>query len=182
MFMCRYMPLPSPIPYFESSNLDWIKFQPFDEDLLHSPSFCILPTQSSETIKKNVLLSAGVITRYEVFLSGPVELQNLSSPAVERRVFSSSGWWDPSVSVEEQLSNRSTVSPPESSATVTGLTAFSTYKIRVVSINVAGSVTSLWSTARTTEGGLYSLVVDVKRLLFFFCMNLMYRSESTHQS
>lgn len=88
-----------------------------------------------------------------------MELQNLSSPAVERRVFSSSGWWDPSVSLEEQLSNRSTVSPPESSATVTGLTAFSTYEIRVVSINVAGSVTSLWSTARTMEGGLYSLVI-----------------------
>lgn len=102
-----------------------------------------------------VIVFAGVITRYEVFLSGPAELQNLSSPAAERRVFSSSGWWDPSVSLgEEQLSNRSAVSPPESSATVTGLTPFSTYKIRVVSVNVAGSVTSLWSTARTMEGGL----------------------------
>lgn len=96
----------------------------------------------------------GVITRYEVFLRGPVELQNLSSPTAERTVFSSSGWLDPSVSPEAQLSNKSAVSPPESSAIVGGLQAFSTYQMRVASINVAGSATSLWITARTMEGGL----------------------------
>nr|XP_046239587.1 usherin [Scatophagus argus] len=94
----------------------------------------------------------GVITRYEVFLYGPMESQNLSSPAVEKRVFFSSGWWDPSVSPEAQLTNRSAVSPPESSAIVAGLQAFSTYQIRVVSINMAGNVTSGWTTARTMEG------------------------------
>lgn len=85
-----------------------------------------------------------------------MELQNLSSPAVETRVFLSSGWLDPSVSPEAQLSNSSTVPPPESRAIVTGLMAFSTYQIRVVSINMAGSATSLWTTVRTMEGGLYS--------------------------
>ncbi|XP_070842368.1 usherin [Chaetodon trifascialis] len=94
----------------------------------------------------------GVITRYEVFLRGPVESQNLSSPIVEKSVFSSSGWLDPSVSQEAQPTNRSTVSPPESSAVVAGLQAFSTYQMRVVSINIAGSVTSGWTTARTMEG------------------------------
>uniref|UniRef100_A0A3P8RYW1 Usherin n=1 Tax=Amphiprion percula TaxID=161767 RepID=A0A3P8RYW1_AMPPE len=94
----------------------------------------------------------GVITRYEVFLRGPVESQNLSSFAAEKRVFFSSGWLDPSVSPEAKLSNRSTVSPPESSAIVTGLQAFSTYQLRVVSISTAGNVTSGWTTARTMEG------------------------------
>lgn len=99
----------------------------------------------------------GVITRYEVFLQGPMEAQNLSNPMVEKRVFFSSGWLDPSVSPEAQLANRSTVSPPESSAIVADLLAFSTYQIRVLSINMAGNVSSEWTTAHTMEGGSYRL-------------------------
>lgn len=83
-----------------------------------------------------------------------METQNLSSTAVEEKVFSSSGWLDPSVSPETQLTNMSTLSPPESNTVVAGLQAFSTYQMRVESINVAGSVTSGWTTARTMEGGL----------------------------
>ncbi|KAM3876945.1 usherin [Diretmus argenteus] len=94
----------------------------------------------------------GVITRYEVFLRGPIELQNLTSPAPEKRVFLSSGWLDPSVFPEAQGTNGSIVPPHESSATITALQAFSTYQMRVVSINMAGSVTSEWTTARTMEG------------------------------
>ncbi|XP_069030560.1 usherin [Embiotoca jacksoni] len=94
----------------------------------------------------------GVITRYEVFLRGPMDSQNLSSLAVDKRVFFSSGWLDPSVSPEVMLTNNSTVSPPESSTIVAGLQAFSTYQMRVVSANIAGSVTSGWTTARTMEG------------------------------
>uniref|UniRef100_A0A3B5AVF4 Usherin-like n=1 Tax=Stegastes partitus TaxID=144197 RepID=A0A3B5AVF4_9TELE len=94
----------------------------------------------------------GVITRYEVFLRGPVESQNRSSLATEKRVFFSSGWLDPSVSPEAKLTNRSASSPPESSTIVAGLQAFSTYQLRVVSIGTAGSVTSEWTTARTMEG------------------------------
>ncbi|XP_030271338.1 usherin [Sparus aurata] len=94
----------------------------------------------------------GVITRYEVFLRGPMETQNLSSSAIEKRVFISSGWLDPSVSPEAQPTNRSTVPIPENNTVVADLQAFSTYQIRVVSINVAGSVTSGWTTARTMEG------------------------------
>ncbi|KAM9366692.1 usherin [Symphorus nematophorus] len=94
----------------------------------------------------------GVITRYEVFLRGPMESQNRSSLSVEKRVFFSSGWLDPSVFPEAQPNDGSTVSPPESSAIVEDLQAFSTYQIRVVSINMAGSVTSGWTTARTMEG------------------------------
>ncbi|KAK2920361.1 hypothetical protein Q8A73_002565 [Channa argus] len=83
----------------------------------------------------------GVITRYEVFLRGPEETP------VEKKVFSSTGWLD-----QAQLTNMSGVSPPERSTLVSGLQAFSTYQLRVVSSNMAGSVTSGWTTARTTEG------------------------------
>ncbi|XP_074522167.1 usherin [Halichoeres trimaculatus] len=94
----------------------------------------------------------GVIIRYELFLRGPVESSNSSSRAVEQKVFFSSGWLDLSMSPEAQQTNKSKVPPPEDSTFVTGLQAFSTYQMRVVSINVAGSVSSGWSTARTMEG------------------------------
>ncbi|XP_075319241.1 usherin [Odontesthes bonariensis] len=94
----------------------------------------------------------GVITRYEVFLRGPVESQNLSDLTLERRAFNSTGWLDPSVSTKGKPSNRSTMSPPETSTIIEGLQAYSTYQLRVVSISSAGSVTSQWTTARTMEG------------------------------
>nr|XP_014268858.2 usherin [Maylandia zebra] len=94
----------------------------------------------------------GVITKYEVFLRGPVESQNLSSLAIEKRVFFSSGWLDPSVSLSSNIANKSLMSLPETSTNVTGLEAFSTYQMRVVSTNIAGSCTSGWTSARTMEG------------------------------
>uniref|UniRef100_A0A3Q0RBB8 Usher syndrome 2A (autosomal recessive, mild) n=1 Tax=Amphilophus citrinellus TaxID=61819 RepID=A0A3Q0RBB8_AMPCI len=94
----------------------------------------------------------GVITMYEVFLRGPVESQNLSSLGFEKRVFLSSGWLNQSVSSVSNLANRSTVSLPETSTDITGLQAYSTYQMRVVSTNIAGSSTSGWTTARTMEG------------------------------
>ncbi|TMS13118.1 Usherin [Larimichthys crocea] len=94
----------------------------------------------------------GVITRYEVFLRGPMDSKNFSSPNAEKRVFFSSGWFDPSVSPEAQSANRSTVAPPKNSASISDLQAFSTYQMRVVSVNMAGNVTSEWTTARTMEG------------------------------
>uniref|UniRef100_A0A3Q3E844 Usher syndrome 2A (autosomal recessive, mild) n=1 Tax=Hippocampus comes TaxID=109280 RepID=A0A3Q3E844_HIPCM len=94
----------------------------------------------------------GVITRYELFLRGPVEPRSPSTLTGEKRVFVSTGWLDPSTPFQARLINGSTASPPESSAIVAGLQAFSTYQMRVVSINMAGNVTSGWATARTTEG------------------------------
>ncbi|XP_068172657.1 usherin isoform X1 [Antennarius striatus] len=92
----------------------------------------------------------GIITSYELFLRGPVESHN--SSAIEKKVFSSSGLSDTSVSSKVHLTNGSAVSHPENSAVVEGLQAYSTYHLRVVSSNVAGSVTSGWITARTMEG------------------------------
>ncbi|XP_051920397.1 usherin isoform X1 [Hippocampus zosterae] len=94
----------------------------------------------------------GVITRYELFLRGPVEPRSPSTLTGEKRVFVSTGWLDPSTPFQARLINGSTASPPESSAIVAGLQAFSTYRMRVVSVNMAGNVTSGWATARTTEG------------------------------
>ncbi|XP_030233283.1 usherin [Gadus morhua] len=91
----------------------------------------------------------GVITQYEVFLRGPMEAQNLSTPANERRVFMSSGWPE---SDRSRATNRRMLPPPESSASITGLQPFSTYQMRVASVNTAGHVTSEWATARTTAG------------------------------
>ncbi|XP_077419247.1 usherin isoform X1 [Vanacampus margaritifer] len=94
----------------------------------------------------------GVITRYEVFLRGPVQPHSLSTLTGEKRVFVSAGWLDPSSPSQAHLINSSTALPPESSTIVAGLQAFSTYQMRVVSVNMAGNVTSGWTTARTTEG------------------------------
>ncbi|MED6278925.1 hypothetical protein CHARACLAT_029076, partial [Characodon lateralis] len=94
----------------------------------------------------------GIITKYEVFLHGPMESKNVSAFNSERRVFSSSGWLDPSVFPEGSPTKRSTLSPPESSTIIEGLQAFSAYQLRVVSINSAGNVTSEWTTAHTLEG------------------------------
>ncbi|XP_037549573.1 usherin [Nematolebias whitei] len=87
----------------------------------------------------------GIITRYDVFLRGPTDFNN------EKKVFSSSGWLDPGDDAEGKQVN-TTLSPPKNSTVVMGLQAFSTYQLRVVSINSAGSVSSEWTTARTLEG------------------------------
>lgn len=99
------------------------------------------------------MIFTGVITRYEVFLRGPITLQNSSTLNNERRGFVSSDWVDSLGSLEAHPTNQSTFLPPHNSTTVTGLQAFSTYQMRVVSTNMAGSATSTWTTARTMEGG-----------------------------
>uniref|UniRef100_A0A8C7Q6N4 Usher syndrome 2A (autosomal recessive, mild) n=1 Tax=Oncorhynchus mykiss TaxID=8022 RepID=A0A8C7Q6N4_ONCMY len=92
----------------------------------------------------------GVIIRYELFIQGPMESQNTTSPAPERRVFVSSGWLDPRLPSDS--AKESALPPPQSSAIVTDLQAFSTYQLRVLTVNMAGSVISDWTTARTQEG------------------------------
>ncbi|KAJ3593676.1 hypothetical protein NHX12_006010, partial [Muraenolepis orangiensis] len=90
----------------------------------------------------------GVITQYEVFLRGPMEMQNLSGLANGKRVFTSSGGLE---SDRHGGTNRKTAPPPESTAVITGLQPFSTYQMRVASVNTAGRVTSEWAAARTME-------------------------------
>uniref|UniRef100_A0A3B5QN66 Usherin n=1 Tax=Xiphophorus maculatus TaxID=8083 RepID=A0A3B5QN66_XIPMA len=94
----------------------------------------------------------GIITKYELFLRGPLESKNVSAFTSETRVFSSSGWLDPSVLPEQNSTKKTTLSPPESSTIIEGMQAFSAYQLRVVSVNSAGNVTSEWTTAHTLEG------------------------------
>ncbi|XP_077569166.1 usherin [Stigmatopora nigra] len=94
----------------------------------------------------------GVITRYELFLRGPLKPHSLSPPTGGKKVFVSTGWLDPTIPSQAPLSNRSTVLPPESSTIVASLQAFSHYQLRVVSVNMAGNVTSGWTTTHTMEG------------------------------
>lgn len=100
----------------------------------------------------------GIITKYELFLRGPLESKNVSAFTSETRVFSSSGWLDPSVLPEQNSTKKTTLSPPQSSTIIEGMQAFSAYQLRVVSVNSAGNVTSEWTTAHTLEGGLYPLL------------------------
>ncbi|KAJ7988957.1 hypothetical protein DPEC_G00314570 [Dallia pectoralis] len=92
----------------------------------------------------------GVIIRYELFIRGPMESLNATSPSPERRVFASAGWLDPHIT--SGLANESALSPPRSDAVVTDLQAFSSYQLRVLSVSLTGSVMSDWTTARTQEG------------------------------
>lgn len=80
------------------------------------------------------------------------ELQrNASSYGTEQRVFLSSGWLNPRPSLSS--ANENALTPPESSVVVTNLQPFSTYRFRVLTVNMAGSVLSDWAVGRTAEGG-----------------------------
>lgn len=122
----------------------------------HKPLVCtrIWWPSSPTVLSGRFPFCTGVITKYAVFLRGPMDSQNRSSPSAEKRVFLSTGWLDASASSDVQPTNKSAASPLESSAVLAGLQAFSTYQMRVVSSNRAGSATSGWTTARTMEGGL----------------------------
>ncbi|MEQ2175895.1 hypothetical protein GOODEAATRI_022425, partial [Goodea atripinnis] len=122
----------------------------------------------------------GIITKYEVFLRGPMESKNVSAFNSERRVFSSSGWLDPSVFPEGSPTKRSTLSPPESSTNIEGLQAFSAYQLRVVSINSAGNVTSEWTTAHTSEGVPEFVAPPVVSALSPTSLNVTWNSTEGH--
>lgn len=80
------------------------------------------------------------------------ELQrNATSHSPEQRVFLSSGWLNPQPSMSS--ANENALTPPESSAVVSNLEAFSTYRFRVLTVNMAGSTLSEWAVGRTAEGG-----------------------------
>ncbi|KAG9336282.1 hypothetical protein JZ751_002629, partial [Albula glossodonta] len=93
----------------------------------------------------------GVVIRYDVFMRGPIDPQKSSNGSIpERRVFFSSGWLNP-LSVLESA-NGNALTPPHSSALVSDLQPFSSYQFRVLTVNMAGSVLSDWTTGRTAEG------------------------------
>nr|XP_009291422.1 usherin [Danio rerio] len=97
------------------------------------------------------VLPNGIIIRYELFMQLLNELQrNASSYGTEQRVFLSSGWLNPRPSLSS--ANENALTPPESTVVVSNLQPFSTYRFRVLTVNMAGSVLSDWAVGRTAEG------------------------------
>lgn len=78
-------------------------------------------------------------------------LGNVTNSSAEHRIFLSSGWLDPLQPSDS--AGEDALTPPESSVVVSDLEPFTAYGFRVLTVNMAGSTTSEWSTARTAEGG-----------------------------
>ncbi|XP_016124971.1 usherin [Sinocyclocheilus grahami] len=97
------------------------------------------------------VLPNGIIIRYELFMQLQNESQrNATSYGPEQRVFLSSGWQNARQSLSS--ANENALTPPESSTVVSNLESFSTYRFRVLTVNMAGSTLSEWATGRTAEG------------------------------
>ncbi|KAL0969312.1 hypothetical protein UPYG_G00225390 [Umbra pygmaea] len=123
----------------------------------------------------------GVIIRYELFIRGPMESQNTNtSLAPERIVFVSTGWLDPRL--PSGLPNESSLPPPQSDAVVTDLQAFSTYQLRVLTVNMAGSVMSHWTTARTQEAAPVSVAAPEVWALSSSSLKVTWRSARSQEA
>lgn len=71
--------------------------------------------------------------------------------SAESQVFQSSGWLGPHPLAES--ANENALEPPETTTVITGLEPYTKYKFRVLAVNMAGSVSSAWTTGRTGESG-----------------------------
>lgn len=69
----------------------------------------------------------------------------------ESQVFQSGGWLSPHAFAE--LANENAFKPPQTTTTITGLEPYTKYEFRVLAVNVAGSVSSAWTSERTGESG-----------------------------
>ncbi|XP_078452070.1 usherin [Lampetra planeri] len=93
----------------------------------------------------------GALVRFELFLRGPLEGTNASSPSPgEHFVHESSGLPDP----QAGAAPGEVALPPATAtrASVGGLRPFSTYELRVIAVNHAGAGSSPWTRARTGQG------------------------------
>ncbi|KAM8817678.1 usherin isoform 1-T1 [Rhynchonycteris naso] len=89
----------------------------------------------------------GIIIRYELYMK---RLRSDGEPAAaESRVFESSGWLSPRSSAES--ANENALAPPQTTATISGLKPYTEYQLRVLAVNMAGSVSSTWTSERTGE-------------------------------
>lgn len=106
----------------------------------------------------------GIIIRYELFMQELNEsFGNVTSPRTEHRIFLSTGWLD--LQKPSDSANENVLTPPESTVVVSDLEPFTAYRFRVLSVNMAGSTTSEWSTGRTAEGGeIHTTTTKIARL------------------
>ncbi|XP_058895005.1 usherin [Kogia breviceps] len=89
----------------------------------------------------------GIIIRYELYMKRL--RSNGETRSAESQVFQSSGWLSPYPLAES--ANENALEPPELTTVITGLEPYTKYKFRVLAVNMAGSVSSAWSTGRTGE-------------------------------
>ncbi|KAH0622698.1 hypothetical protein JD844_025227 [Phrynosoma platyrhinos] len=90
----------------------------------------------------------GVIIRYELYMRRALQSdENHISP--ENRVFQTSGWFSPHSLLES--ANENALTPPLTSTNITNLEPFTEYEFRILSVNMAGSIFSNWTSERTAE-------------------------------
>ncbi|XP_028580478.2 usherin [Podarcis muralis] len=90
----------------------------------------------------------GIIIRYELYMRGTRQLDGTHIPP-ENRVFETSGWFSPHPVIES--ANENALKPPLTSTNITDLEPFTVYEFRVLSVNMAGSTFSRWTSQRTAE-------------------------------
>ncbi|XP_025748029.1 usherin [Callorhinus ursinus] len=89
----------------------------------------------------------GIIIRYELYMKRmKSDGENTSA---ESRVFQSSGWLSPHPLAES--ANENALKPPQTATTITALEPYTKYEFRVLAVNMAGSVSSAWTSERTGE-------------------------------
>ncbi|KAI5940642.1 Usherin [Manis javanica] len=89
----------------------------------------------------------GIIIRYELYMR---QLKyNGETVSGESQVFQSGGWLSPHAFAES--ANENAFKPPQTTTTITGLEPYTKYEFRVLAVNVAGSVSSAWTSERTGE-------------------------------
>ncbi|XP_060102758.1 usherin [Heteronotia binoei] len=90
----------------------------------------------------------GIIIRYELYMKGVLQ-SNGSFVPPESRVFQASGWYSPHPMTDS--ANENALTPPLTNTKITDLEPFTEYEFRVLSVNMAGSTFSKWTSQRTTE-------------------------------
>uniref|UniRef100_G3SP58 Usherin n=1 Tax=Loxodonta africana TaxID=9785 RepID=G3SP58_LOXAF len=89
----------------------------------------------------------GIIIRYELYMKRLNS--NGESRSAESRVFTNSGWLSPHPFTES--ANGNALQPPQTTTDITGLEPYTNYGFRVLAVNMAGSVSSAWTSERTGE-------------------------------
>nr|XP_056708935.1 usherin [Euleptes europaea] len=90
----------------------------------------------------------GIIIRYELYMKGVLQ-SNGSFVPPDSRIFQASGWYSPHPVTES--ANENALTPPLTSSKITDLEPFTEYEFRVLSVNMAGSTFSKWTSQRTAE-------------------------------
>ncbi|KAM9212500.1 usherin [Dugong dugon] len=89
----------------------------------------------------------GIILRYELYMKRLSS--NGETSSAESRVFQNSGWLSPHPFTES--ANENALQPPQTATVITGLEPYTSYEFRVLAVNMAGSVSSAWTSERTGE-------------------------------